>query len=76
LPGPVQPEKKTSCPHKHVVAYTVYRTVRCTVCGAELDPFDVLVDMLKAYVPPDNDDREKQRLLKEVERRSGKKTPG
>jgi len=65
-------EKKFACDHKYVVASTVYRTVRCSICGVELDPFDVLVDMLKAYVPPEDPDREKKRLLREVARRSGK----
>lgn len=56
------------CEHKQVIAYTVFRTVHCAFCGTELDPFDVLVDMLKAHVP-DNDDSEEKRLQKEVESR-------
>lgn len=59
----------SECGHKQVIAYTVFRTVRCAFCGAELDPFDVLVDMLKAYVP-ENDDSEEKRFRREVEKRS------
>ena len=58
------------CDHKEVIAYTLYRTVRCNICGTELDPFDVLVDMLKGYVPQGENDLEEKRLLKEVERRN------
>jgi hypothetical protein len=68
--------KKPECAHKQVIVYTVYRTVRCAFCGAELDPFDVLVDVFKAYVPPDNGDREEKRLLREIARRSGNKSTG
>jgi hypothetical protein len=68
--------KKPECAHKQVIVYTVYRTVRCAFCGAELDPFDVLVDVFKAYVPPDNVDREEKRLLREIARRSGNKSTG
>ena len=49
-------QKTSPCDHKQVIAYTYYRTVRCSVCGQELDPFDVLVDMLKAYVGPEGTD--------------------
>ena len=57
----------TGCLHKSVTAYTAYRTVQCSTCGMELDPFDVLVDMLKGHIPPDN--REEQRLNSESKRR-------
>ena len=70
---PISPEKSSSCDHKEVIAYTFYRTVYCTVCGAELNPFDVLVDMLKGYVPPDKNDLEEKQLNKEVERRNKEK---
>ncbi|MDW7773539.1 MAG: hypothetical protein SCH71_11695 [Desulfobulbaceae bacterium] len=63
-------EKK--CRHRLVTAYTVFRTVRCDLCGAELDPFDVLVDMLKAYIPDDPDDSEARRLQMEIEKRDGR----
>ena len=55
--------------HKHVIAFTVYRTVRCAACGIELDPFDVLVDILKAQIP--DRENEEKRFLKEVEKRDG-----
>ena len=70
---PISPEKSRSCDHKEVIAYTFYRTVYCTVCGAQLNPFDVLVDMLKGYVPPDKNDLEEKQLNKEVERRNKEK---
>ena len=55
------------CDHKDVIAYTVFRKVHCAICGVELDPFDVLVDMLKAYVP--DIDLEEKRLQNETEKR-------
>lgn len=71
-PGPGR--KKQQCAHKQVVVYTVYRTVCCAFCGAELDPFDVLADMFKAHVPPDNGGREEKRLRREIAQRRGKKS--
>ncbi len=65
-------EHTRRCDHRQVIAYTVYRTVRCAACGTLLDPFDVLVDLFKGYVPPDAADREEKRLLKEVRRRGQK----
>ena len=64
------------CPHKEVIAYTLHRTVHCAACGERLDPFDVLVDLIKSHVPTDPD-REEKLLLREVKRRRGtsKKTP-
>ena len=59
---------KGSCPHKEVIAYTAHRTVRCAACGEVLDPFAVLVDLIKGALPPDAN-REEQRLLREVTRR-------
>lgn len=64
------PEKSKGCSHRQVIAYTVYRTVNCAVCGKELDAFDVLVDMLKAYPPPDAGDSDEKRLQREMEKRS------
>jgi hypothetical protein len=57
------------CEHKRVIAYTAYRTVQCTSCGAALDPFDVLVDIIKGYVPPDGENSEQRRFEREVKRR-------
>ena len=62
-----------SCRHKSVIAYTVHRTVQCASCGAALDPFDVLVDMLKGYVPPDNGSEEQHRFEREVRKRREEK---
>ncbi len=61
------------CDHRQVIAYTVFRTVRCAACGTLLDPFDVLVDLFKGYVPPGADNREEKRLLKELKRRGKEK---
>lgn len=69
-PKSVSPEKSKGCDHKEVIAYTFYRTVYCTACGAQLNPFDVLVDMLKSYVPPNKNDLEEKQLNKEVGRRN------
>ncbi len=59
--------KNLTCEHKQVVAYTVHRTVCCSICGTELDSFDVLVDMLKAYVPPDAGKQKEKLLHGEIE---------
>jgi hypothetical protein len=65
-------QKMRGCRHRQVTAYALYRSVRCAICGAELDPFDVLVDMLKAQIPNDAGLEEK-RLHREIEKRgSGK----
>lgn len=67
-----------SCFHKQVVAYTACRTVHCAACDMALDPFDVLVDMIKGHVPPDTN-REETLLLREVTRRKAakkKSSPG
>ncbi|MBC8317474.1 MAG: hypothetical protein H8E41_06175 [Desulfobulbaceae bacterium] len=68
-PKKLHPEQSIGCEHNHVIAYTVHRTVCCAACETLLDPFDVLVDMLKSYVPPCGDDLNEKRLDKEVERR-------
>ena len=72
-PKTVSPEKSLGCEHKRVIAYTAFRTVRCAICGAQLDPFDVLVDMLKGYVEPGGNNLEEKRLDKEVKKRSREK---
>ena len=72
-PKDVSPEKSAGCEHKRVIAYTVFRTVRCAICGMQLDPFDVLVDMLKGYVEPGGNNREEKRLAKEVKKRTKRK---
>lgn len=43
--------KAKTCEHKEVVVYAHERSVRCAVCGARLDPFDVLVDLVQRYGP-------------------------
>lgn len=61
--------RPAACDHKQVIAYTYYRTVNCSICGAPLDPFDVLVDMLKGFVPPGGNDHEEKQLNQELARR-------
>lgn len=39
--------------HKDVIVYRDSRRVYCVVCGAELDPFDVLVSVVEAQPPGD-----------------------
>ena len=73
-PAKVSTERSSGCDHKNVIAYTVFRTVRCTTCGILLDPFDVLVDMLKSYVPDNANDLDVKRLDKEIKTRKSKKT--
>jgi len=58
-----------SCPHKSVTVYTAYRVVCCSLCSAVLDPFDVLVDMVKRSVPPEPNNQKEQRLEREEEER-------
>ena len=60
------------CPHKTATLYTFSRTVRCSICGELLDPFDVLLDMMKGYIPPAGRDNESERFLKEVTKRQRK----
>jgi hypothetical protein len=57
------------CEHKNVVVYERYRTVRCALCRALLDPFDVLLDMVKGYIPPERENKEEARLDKEEAKR-------
>lgn len=72
-PKSLSPPLSAVCDHKQVIAYTYYRTVNCSICGSPLDPFDILVDMLKGYVPPGGNNHEEKQLNKELEKRSGKK---
>ncbi|MFZ5758520.1 MAG: hypothetical protein ACOY32_02670 [Thermodesulfobacteriota bacterium] len=72
-PGNKSAGSIVSCEHRHVIAYTWYRTVCCARCGATLDPFDVLVDMLKASPPEEENGREEKKFRQEAERRSGAK---
>lgn len=67
-PAPPTADPK-KCQHRQATAYTAYRTVHCSFCGVQLDPFDVLVDMLKNYVPPNGGADEEQRFREEVSRR-------
>jgi len=64
--------REGKCEHKEVVAYTVYRTVHCAICGDTLDPFDVLVDFLKGYIPPGRANHEQRRFDREAGRRREK----
>ena len=57
------------CEHKNVVVYERYRTVRCALCRSLLDPFDVLLDMVKGYIPPERENREEARLAREEAKR-------
>jgi len=68
-PRPPEENAVSGCEHRLVTAYTAFRTVRCSICGTLLDPFDVLVDLLKGHVPPTDPSREEKRLLAEVARR-------
>ncbi len=72
---PAAPAKKSqpSCAHKSVTVYAAYRTVRCSYCGALLDPFVVLLDMVKGYLRPPPGKNEEKRFLKEVKRRTAEK---
>lgn len=58
-----------TCEHKYVVVYEKYRSVRCSLCRALLDPFDVLVDMVKKHVPPGAEYLEEDRIEKEEAKR-------
>ena len=52
-------KKNFTCDHKNVTVYAEYRTVRCSFCGVSLDPFDVLLDMVRGYIPAERpNDRE------------------
>jgi len=67
---------KPDCAHRRVVAYTAYRTVRCALCGAELDPFDVLVEMFKGAPPTGSGQGEDRKLRREIARRRGIQSAG
>lgn len=68
-------EPAPSCDHKNVVAFTASRTVQCAVCGAGLDPFDVMLELLKGYLPPIDNNRELKLFTREMERRRQDKRP-
>ena len=57
------------CDHRNVVVYERYRTVRCAFCRSLLDPFDVLLDMVKGYIPPERENSEEARLAREETKR-------
>lgn len=65
----------TSCDHKSVVALTATRVVQCSTCGANLDPFDVMIDLLKGSKPPGDNNRELKLYSRELERRHQEKQP-
>jgi hypothetical protein len=67
---PAAPGKqgRSDCDHKNVIVYRVARTVRCAVCGALLDPFEVLVELVQTMPPPPEPDEDK-RFMKEMVRR-------
>lgn len=65
----------TFCDHKNVVAFTASRTVQCATCGARLDPFDVMLELLKGYIPPIDNNRELKLFTREMERRRQGKHP-
>ena len=62
-----------SCDHKNVVAFTTSRTVQCASCGTELDPFDVMIEILKGSRPPGDKHRELKMYYRELERRDQEK---
>lgn len=63
------------CDHKNVVAFTASRTVQCAICGAKLDPFDVMLELLKGFIPPIDNNRELKLFTREMERRRREKQP-
>lgn len=70
-----EPQSSFTCDHKNVVAFTASRTVQCATCGAGLDPFDVMLELLKGYMPPIDNNRELKLLTRELERRRLEKHP-
>ena len=71
-PGRRRKKKDTaenSCAHKEVVAFTATRTVECAACGTKLDPFYVMVELLKGSKPPGDNKRELKLYTRELERR-------
>lgn len=70
-----EPEPAISCDHKNVVAFTASRTVHCATCGADLNPFDVMLELLKGYMPPIDNNRELKLFSREMERRRQDKQP-
>lgn len=71
--GKLRNNRQQDCSHKNVTVHISTRTVRCAICGQLLDPFEVLLDMMKGYVPPEDDD-EKTKFLREMKKREKKTT--
>jgi len=72
--GPRQNSSASICDHKNVIVYTAYRNVRCSICGELLDPFDVLADMVKGYIPGEDRDKENgKKFMAEVKKRTKNK---
>ena len=59
----------TSCDHKNVVAFTSSRKVQCSACGTELEPFDVMIELLKGSNPPGDKHRDLIMYYRELVRR-------
>lgn len=72
---PEAPAPASVCDHKDVVAFTDSRTVHCATCGATLDPFDVMLELLKSSMPPSDNNRELRLFTRELERRRQQKPP-
>jgi hypothetical protein len=51
------------------VVYERYRTVCCALCRTLLDPFEVLLDMVKGYIPLERENKEEARLAREEAKR-------
>jgi len=58
-----------SCDHKNVVACATSRTVQCAICGTELDTFDVLLELIKGYIPPGDQNHKQEKFDRESIRR-------
>jgi hypothetical protein len=68
-------ETVPACDHKNVIAFTASRTVQCAACGTELDPFYVMLELLKGSNPPGDTHRELKLYNRELERREQEKSP-
>lgn len=68
-------EPTFTCDHKNVVAFTDSRTVHCATCGTELDTFDVMLELLKGYIPSGDRRHEQERFDRESARRLENKRP-
>ena len=65
-------ETTCRCDHKYVTVYAAARRVNCAICGAQLDPFDVLLEWTKGYVPAVPSRNEERSLALEIVRRRNK----